>query len=42
LINKITTDIGGSGGGHDKACGASIPKDKITKFINTLNSSLAK
>ena len=27
---------------HDKACGASIPKDKITKFINTLNSSLAK
>ena len=42
LINKITTDIGGSGGGHDKACGASLPKDKITKFINTLNSSLAK
>jgi len=42
LINKITTDIGGSGGGHDKACGASIPKDKLTKFINTLNSSLAK
>ena len=42
LINKITTDIGGSGGGHDKACGASIPKDKITKFINILNSSLAK
>ncbi|MDB3956317.1 DHH family phosphoesterase [Candidatus Nitrosopelagicus sp.] len=42
LINKITTDIGGSGGGHDKACGASIPKDKITKFLNTLNSSLAK
>ena len=42
LINKITNDIGGSGGGHDKACGASIPKDKITKFINTLNTSLAK
>ena len=42
LINKITSDIGGSGGGHDKACGASIPKDKITKFINTLNSSLSK
>ena len=42
LINKITTDIGGSGGGHDKACGASIPKNKITKFINTLNSSLGK
>ena len=42
LINKITTEIGGSGGGHDKACGASIPKNKITKFISILNSSLGK
>ena len=42
LINKIATDVGGSGGGHDKACGASIPKDKITKFINTINISLNK
>ena len=42
LINKIATDVGGSGGGHDKACGASIPKDKITKFINTINTSLNK
>tara|TARA_B100001123_G_scaffold330560_1_gene372560 strand:+ start:181 stop:1176 length:996 start_codon:yes stop_codon:yes gene_type:complete len=42
LINKITTEIGGSGGGHDKACGASIPKEKITKFLNTLNKELAK
>tara|TARA_Y100000590_G_scaffold108573_1_gene123472 strand:+ start:6810 stop:7805 length:996 start_codon:yes stop_codon:yes gene_type:complete len=42
LINKITTEIGGSGGGHDKACGASIPKDKITKFLNTLNKELTK
>tara|TARA_Y100000590_G_scaffold352702_1_gene405373 strand:+ start:181 stop:1176 length:996 start_codon:yes stop_codon:yes gene_type:complete len=42
LINKITNDIGGSGGGHDKACGASIPKEKITKFLNTLNKELEK
>ena len=42
LINKIAADLGGSGGGHDKACGASIPKNIITKFLNTLNSSLAK
>ena len=42
LINKIATDVGGSGGCHNKACGASIPKDKITKFINTLNISLNK
>ena len=42
LINKIATDVGGSGGGHDKACGASVPKDKITKFINAINTSLGK
>ena len=42
LINKIANDVGGSGGGHDKACGASVPKDKITKFINAINASLGK
>ena len=42
LINKLSTDVGGSGGGHDKACGASIPKDKLTKFINAINNSLNK
>ena len=42
LINKIATDVGGSGGGHDKACGASVPKDKISKFINAINTSLGK
>ncbi len=42
LVNKITTEIGGSGGGHDKACGASIPKAKISKFINAINSALEK
>jgi len=40
LVNKISTELGGSGGGHDKACGASVPKDKINKFITKLNSSL--
>jgi len=42
LVNKITAEIGGSGGGHDKACGASIPKAKISKFINAINSALEK
>jgi len=42
LINKIAADLGGSGGGHDKACGASIPKNNLTKFINKINSSLEK
>ena len=42
LVNRLSTEFGGSGGGHDKACGASVPKDKITKFINSINTSLGK
>ena len=42
LVNKLSTELGGSGGGHDKACGASIPKGKIKKFIKSLNESLGK
>ena len=42
LVNKLATEVGGSGGGHDKACGASIPKGKIKKFIKSLNESLGK
>ena len=42
LVYKLSTEFGGSGGGHDKACGASIPKSKINKFINALNMELAK
>jgi len=42
LINRLSTEFGGSGGGHDKACGASIPKPVITKFINALNKELEK
>jgi len=40
LVNKLSTELGGSGGGHDKACGASIPKLNIKKFITSLNDSL--
>ena len=42
LVNKLSTKFGGSGGGHDKACGASIPKSQITKFVNALNTELEK
>ena len=42
LVNKLSTKFGGSGGGHDKACGASIPKSQITKFVNALNTELGK
>ncbi len=41
IVNILATDLGGSGGGHDKACGAVIPKPKIKKFITELNKRLA-
>ncbi len=41
IVNILATDLGGSGGGHDRACGAVIPKPKIKKFIIELNKKLA-
>lgn len=40
IINPLATELGGSGGGHDKACGAVIPKDKIKIFLKKFNSKL--
>ena len=40
IINPLATELGGSGGGHDKACGAVIPKDKIEIFLKKFNSKL--
>jgi RecJ-like exonuclease len=40
LVNQLATELGGSGGGHDKACGAVIPKLKIKQFLNKFNSRL--
>ncbi|MGD2106628.1 MAG: DHHA1 domain-containing protein [Nitrosopumilaceae archaeon] len=40
IVNILATDLGGSGGGHDKACGAVIPKPKIKIFIKELNKKL--
>ena len=37
LVNDIASNFGGSGGGHDKASGAVIPKDHLNGFINELN-----
>ena len=42
LVSSISTELGGSGGGHDKACGAVIPKDKIKKFVSKMNSQLER
>ena len=40
LTNELATSLGGSGGGHDKACGAVIPKPKINTFIKEFNKKL--
>ena len=41
IVNILATSLGGSGGGHDKACGAVVPKPKIKQFITELNKKLA-
>jgi len=40
IVNQLATELGGSGGGHDKACGAVIPKEKIGIFLKKFNSKL--
>ena len=41
LTNDIASELGGSGGGHDRACGAVIPKANLQKFIEILNSKIS-
>lgn len=40
LTNELATSLGGSGGGHDRACGAVIPKSKIKTFVKEINKRL--
>ena len=40
LVSSVAADLGGSGGGHDRACGAVIPKRKMKKFLQEMNSRL--
>jgi single-stranded-DNA-specific exonuclease len=40
LTNEIASELGGSGGGHDKACGAVIPKDRLEEFIKVLDGRI--
>jgi single-stranded-DNA-specific exonuclease len=41
LVNDVASRLGGSGGGHDKACGAVIPRDKLDDFIRVLDSKVS-
>lgn len=40
LVNNLSMDFGGSGGGHDKACGAVIPTEDFHKFLQRLDESI--
>jgi single-stranded-DNA-specific exonuclease len=40
LTNDIASELGGSGGGHARACGAVIPMDKLPEFIKALDSKV--
>jgi RecJ-like exonuclease len=37
LVNEVASSLGGSGGGHDRACGAVIPEDRLEEFIKTVD-----
>ncbi len=40
IVNVLATELGGSGGGHDRACGAAIPKAKMKTFLREFNKKL--
>jgi RecJ-like exonuclease len=40
IVNKLSLELGGSGGGHEKACGALIPQHKLGEFMSKLDSML--
>ncbi|MEM2760377.1 MAG: DHH family phosphoesterase [Nitrososphaerales archaeon] len=40
IVNKLSVELGGAGGGHEKACGALIPKNKLDEFIERIDSML--
>ena len=41
LVNYISTEVGGSGGGHEKASGAVVPKGKLHEFIRLLDAHIS-
>jgi RecJ-like exonuclease len=42
IIRKAAEVVGGEGGGHERAAGALIPKEKQEEFINIINSLLGE
>jgi single-stranded-DNA-specific exonuclease len=37
IVNEVASNVGGSGGGHEKASGALVPKDKLEEFIDSVD-----
>lgn len=42
IVNELTSDLNGSGGGHDKACGAVIPEEKLELFLKKFDGLVTK
>jgi single-stranded-DNA-specific exonuclease len=42
IVNEVASNMGGSGGGHEKACGAVIPKGRLEDFINAIDKHVGK
>ncbi|MFQ5920911.1 MAG: DHHA1 domain-containing protein [Nitrososphaerales archaeon] len=40
MVNKLSVELGGSGGGHENAAGAMIPKQKLEEFLERVDSML--
>ncbi len=40
MVNALAYELGGSGGGHRLACGASIPRERLKEFIDRLEQLL--
>jgi single-stranded-DNA-specific exonuclease len=41
IVNELTSDLNGSGGGHDKACGAVIPEEKLELFLRKFDKLIS-
>jgi RecJ-like exonuclease len=41
MLRRITSRLGGSGGGHESAAGASIPNNTLENFLDTVKREIA-
>jgi RecJ-like exonuclease len=41
ILRVIAPKLGGSGGGHEEACGARVPLNRLDGFFDAINDMLA-